>query len=335
LANSIIHIITDASEKIGMGHVMRELTIARMAKKNGKKVHFHSFSEIVNNVCEKENFNCSLYSNNFEIVSSLLSIRPETLIIDTHQSDFNAYRDLESVSPKIILVVSEVGHYFKPYGKYFIRMGSRMDKWSIEHTYNHNHKTTTILAGRKWIIFRKEFFNINVLNKSENTISIIHGGTDPYNLTSQSVEMLSHTNNIYNINVFVTNSFPHLEYVKSILSKSKHIVTIYQDTKDIARYLSKSTIVIINGGNVRYEACITQTPFVAISFQPTQYSCTKEITDQGVGINAGLFSEIEPVRFAAEVDNLMSNVELRASMKRKMKILFDLKGIERINKLYK
>jgi spore coat polysaccharide biosynthesis predicted glycosyltransferase SpsG len=328
--DNTIKIIVDANIQIGMGHFMREYSLCRLAQKQKIEVVFYTISKLVFDSCNDFGLECFIYNNETDLISDISDQNNNVIVIDIHQKDFEKYRVLENKANNLILIISEVGYDFKPYGKYNFKVGSKMNEWSVEDEFIDNNNTVRIFSGRKWMIFRDEFENITDIKKSENKICIVHGGTDPYNLTELSVEILELTDLIYDVEVFVTSRFPYLENVKRICKESKHRIELIQDSSKLAVNLSKSTLVIINGGNVRYESCIIKTPFIAISFQPTQYVCTKELTDKGVGLNVGLYTEIDKKKIAFQIDELMSDKFKIKQMMKNMEGLFDLNGGQRI-----
>jgi len=192
------------------------------------------------------------------------------------------------------------------------------------------HGPVTLHSGRSWLPFREEFYEQPRPTRQERTIIIAHGGTDPYRLTVRSLEALQLTSEKWTVVVLATNAFRDLGDVHRAAAKSKHECTVLVDSKNVAEWMRKATVAIINGGNVRYELCVTGTPFVAIAFQPQQYVCTEQIASLGAGVNLGEMNKIDNYKIACAVENLISDPAEINRMREVMQTLFDEKGCGRI-----
>lgn len=322
-------IITDASRQLGMGHLMRQLALAKYAQSQTWSVTFISHSDVVIRRCKEEGFDCFTADDWDAIVPKVLNAQPDAVIIDIHQKEFNRFRSLGDESFKLLLMVSEVGADFTPFGDHLIRNGSDMQEWDLTQ----NTADTVLHSGRAWMIFRDEFQKVADIKKQPDRLIIAHGGTDPFNLTEYSLQALEHCQHKWTVDVFVTSQFQDLIEIEKLAESSKHQVNVLLDSKEVAAVMQRASAAIINGGNVRYEVCLTQTPFAAVSFQPTQYICTEQVTDLGIGFNCGLYTEIEPPELALKVDTILTDVDLRNEMMHAMQTLFDFNGPSRILKL--
>lgn len=329
-------VITDASCEIGYGHAVRQISLALQAINIGMNPFILSQSDYVEEMCLQNRINFIKATSFNKIIKLYEELGFRRLIVDVHEKDFSQFRDLCNKQERSILLVSEVGSPFKPFGNYLIRMGSDLHEWKTKITTLNNGISTKIYSGRAWIIFSNEFQQLENYNiREENRIIIAHGGSDPYGLTKRCIMALEKTIRTWNIYVLVTSAYTNINKIYSLAGNSKHNYNIILNTKEIAKLMSLSTVGIINGGNVRYEMCITGTPFIALSYNILQYICTDQITKQGAGINIGSIDDIDNRTIVESVEKLIFDKQRRKNMQMIMRELFDLKAGERILNLMK
>lgn len=320
--------VTDASRQIGLGHVMRQLSLAQAARKRGWAVHWVSPSPVVGTLAATHAIPHTRVSTLDDVCSELDG--DSLFIIDVHQRDFPRLR-CEKTAARATLLVSEVGYDFKPYGAHMVFVGSRLDQWATKHTSVHEWGETLQHAGRAWMIFREEFTrkSMDQLRRA-NHVLVCHGGSDPHRLTEFSLQALALVDRPITVTVLATDAFPALAEVERLAQASPHPCEIVQNALELRAYMESASIAVMNGGNVRYELCVSGTPYVALSFQRTQYTCTQQLSQQGVGVNLGLMTEMTPQIVADAVTKLLDDEKKRQEMQVAMRVLFDSSGADRV-----
>lgn len=322
--------ITDASPEIGTGHVMRQICLAQAAITADVAPIVISSSPLAAKLCKLNDIPFVFANSSEEIAAVIKKMNVRHLVIDVHERDFNQYRLLGNQC-KSVLIVSEVGHNFPPYGDHIVRIGSDLHEWDCLEGVSGSNKITCIHSGRAWMIFREEFNQpIDESERDLDTILICHGGSDPFGLTQRCLKAMELTHECYNCYILVTGFYSSIDEIYAHARASKHQCEVILNAHNPGYWMQRSTVALINGGNVRYELCITRTPFVAISFQPQQYKCTDQITSLGAGVNLGVMSEVNDKDIAYTLENLIINKDLWRSMHKTMGTLFDLRGCDRI-----
>lgn len=320
--------VTDASPQIGLGHAMRQLSLAQAARKRGWEVHWFSPSTAVAAVAETHAILHTRVSTLDAVCTELDS--DAAVVIDVHQRDFPRLRCEKTVSHATLLV-SEVGYDFVPYGAHMVLVGSRLDQWSTRQIWVQEGGETQLHAGRAWMIFREEFTRESVDEpRQPNHVLICHGGSDPHQLTELSLKALELVDRQITITVLATDAFPALAAVQRLAQAGPHPCEVVRNAQNIRGYMESASLAVINGGNVRYELCLAGTPYVAVSFQQTQYNCTQQLSRQGVGINLGLMTEVTPRILADAVTELIDDQKKRMAMEAAMRVLFDSSGADRV-----
>lgn len=320
--------VTDASPQIGLGHAMRQLSLAQAARKRGWEVHWFSPSPAVAAVAETHAIPHTRVSTLDAVCPELDSDSP--IVIDVHQRDFPRLRCEKTVT-QATLLVSEVGYDFVPYGAHMVLVGSGLDQWSTTQIRVHEGGGTQLHTGRAWMIFREEFTRESVVEpRQPNHVLVCHGGSDPHRLTELSLQALELVDRQITISVLATDAFPALAEVERFAQAGPHPCKVVRNAQKIRGYMESASIAVINGGNVRYELCLSGTPYVAVSFQQTQFDYNQQLARQGVGINVGLMSEIAPRILADAVTELLDDQKKRQAMEVAMRELFDSSGADRV-----
>ena len=83
-----------------------------------------------------------------------------------------------------------------------------------------------------------------------------------------------------------------IEFIEMNAINSKHKFLLIKGANNVAEIMASASVALINGGNIRYELCITKTPFVAISYVKSQDFYTKQLTNNGVGFFLGNYKEV-------------------------------------------
>lgn len=199
----------------------------------------------------------------------------------------------------------------------------------IEEMKSSKYGNFKIYAGPDYFLFRDEFEGLEkTIRKDLRNILISMGGSDPKDITLKAVHALHNFNDL-KVKVILSEVSHCYKAVKKITDNAEHFELIRR-TDSMAGLMLESDLAIINGGATRYEMCLAKTPFIAISIHKTQFGITKNLTDLGVGINLGVYKDLEPEDIAAAVEDLVNDYPLRKQMSHRMTELFDTNGAQRI-----
>ncbi len=320
--------ITDASYQIGLGHTMRQLSIAQAAIKRSWEVVWISTSNQTQNIAHINGIK-HIKSPSLGVIHKYLDDNSNVLI-DIHQKDLKKLKP-EYIPANAITLISDLGYEYDKFGAHIILVGSNLDVWNKEEIITAPYQDIVEYSGRAWMVFRDEFsYNRVVHNQICQNILICHGGSDPYRLTELTLSALNSVQNNITINVLVTDSYQSLFSIETLAAINKHPCNVIKNSKSVRKFMESADLAIINGGNVRYELCLVGTPYIAISIQQKQFECTKQLSDLGIGINIGLAKTVTPKSLSISIDHLLNNKLKRINMSNNMKKLFDLQGCNRI-----
>lgn len=328
LASSHVAIVTHADEQVGLGHVMRQLAIADRAQRLGARASVISDAPLVADICadqgvEHHKVDCL----DARYVEPVLSAeRPDRLIIDVHESRVSGLAELSDRWPSTY-VVSEVGYEAPHVGEHVVLLGTGLDRWRNTEL---NQNGTRVHTGRAFVVFRDEFATPRTVLRMDDRVLLAHGGADPHRLTYRSMLALDRIRRRLQVDVLVGRAFSDVDRLLNLANCSHHRYQLHYSPDRSADLMRGASVALINGGNVRYELCLTATPFIALSFNQRQRLCTQQMTQLGAGLDLGVVDQLSDDTIAASVEKLLDDSATREAMREAMLGLFDMEGATRI-----
>lgn len=256
----------DSGHNIGIGHVMRDLVLAKQLK----LIENVSINFATQNI--DGNINYKILAEKYEIVNLqtddveeliyiIKSKKINILIIDNYDIDFVQESIIKEQTNVKILAIDD--KYLKHNCDILLNhnISSNKDKY-----LDLIPKECKVFAGVEYALIRDEFKNINIENTRElkinrkNKIFISIGGSDHLNLNKQLVKLLS---NNYILNIVTTKANKNLQELIS-LSNSFENINLFVDNNEMAKIINECDFAIISASVVAMEIIFMELPFIAI-----------------------------------------------------------------------
>ncbi|CQR70437.1 UDP-2,4-diacetamido-2,4,6-trideoxy-beta-L-altropyranose hydrolase [Sporomusa ovata DSM 2662] len=349
----------DGGKNVGMGHIMRCLSLANAFRRDGHKVYFFSKADAGIEVIQNEKFDvvrlpsvaqntegffygspAELTAEAAAVVSWLHSQQIDVLVVDTYNVT-NEYFQLLKPHVKKLAYIDDINKF--SYAVDIIVNGNITGKYLEYRQYDGQQ---LLLLGSTYNMIRDEFQNLPARNvrKQVAEIMITTGGADPYNLTNKLLAILLHNQQLKTLrmNVLVGSGFTNVEhlinmsrnhdnvvlYANSVMSASSPAIT-YSNISDI---MLRSDLALSAGGSTLYEFAACGTPVLAFVLADNQEFIVQKMDELGYVQSMGWYNQLDDNQVVNALLNLMNNFEKRQEMSFKGQRLVDGRGTERIVK---
>ena len=282
---------TDSSIKIGSGHVMRCLTIAKKLRAEGCHIKFWMEPLLGNLIdfVENEGFeNCTDAEH------------ADLYIVDHYELGIEWEKRISLYTKKIV-VIDDLAHEHdcdlildqNVLPNYKTRYNDLVPEHCIK------------LLGPKYLIMRDEFIEARLnLRKRDNKIErllVFMGGTDP---TNETMKILKALNSISFslIDIVVGNGNPIKEKIEQICRKKNYRYHCQIDY--MAQLMQQADFAIGAGGATMWERCYIGLPSSATIVADNQISTTEYADSLGVVKNLGWHEQVTVETYEDLLKNL-------------------------------
>jgi len=334
-----IAFILEADHLIGMGHIIRCLSLASFCEKLNLKCVFlcpndSEAIEIGSNLApqfqwEKLSFKTTEQVDIKEWLELHKRIGFDCLVIDLWEHRCKALHSLyrNTDFPKIMLSSFPFAHQPVFYD-ILISMGlfSSSHKMAISaligNAVNYIGPEYVIMNGK----YVADIKPVDICREAD-TVFVCMGGSDPANITLSVVDALASSADI-RIEAVIGQNY---KYMDSLFKYEKPgRINFYRDTDNIAPVAARCDIGIITGGILRYEMALAGLPIMIVSTFPIQHELSQIFEDTGAAVNMGIFDTLSRDAISSQVKQLLRDFELRKKMHQRLTAITDKNGPERV-----
>lgn len=315
-----IVIRTDATEKIGTGHVYRQLYIASRIMEHEVIFLMDENKKLGIDIIRNNNYPVELFND--DCSEKLKELNPDIVIndiLDTDKEYMNFFTE-----QKIYTV------NFEDLGE-----GARFADIVFNALYDYRMPLKKIHMGHDYYILRDEFkeFADKEIKEDVKKILITFGGTDPNNYTERVLQTLEFENEDIEVDVILGLGYKNKEYIEE---KYKNIpnVNVIRSVSNISEYMYNSDVVITSGGRTMYEVASLGVPCMVLC--QNERELTHLFGHAGNGfLNLGLGKYLSDGIIKNNLQELIKNYELRIEMNERMKSINLKNGFENIFEMVK
>lgn len=348
-----ILIRADASLRIGSGHVMRCLTLARQLQLRGASVTF-ACRELAGNL------NQQIVQAGFALLSlpALPGGEPASMSAEAlvdQREDWLAVLAAVGAAADWDWVI--VDHYGLDAGWEQLALGSCRQLLALDDLANRPHvaqilldsgfypdpaqryaglltPATRLLAGPKYALLRPEFAARRLqgmcCQAEVSRLLISFGGADRFGATAAVLSALAGRDMTgLQLDCVVNGGFARLEEIERLAAEHAWL-TLHYGTSDMAGLMAAADIFIGAGGGTNWERCCLGLPAIVLALAANQQPGAASLAEAGVQLYLGRFEDFQPALLLDALNLLQHNHYLRQSLAQQASHLLDGRGAERV-----
>ena len=347
----MVVIRADANSKIGMGHVMRCLSIADALLKRGEEVLFVTADDTPVPLLTKKGIPYRVLHTDYADMEAEL---PELLAVLRELT-------LRAESPEAALLQRNTSILVDSYyvtEKYLAALKSRITTIYMDDIYafsypvdmliNYNiygeemgyekdaaFADTKLLLGTEYVPLREEFLAGEQQRTAANCgILITTGGSDSFNLAGQLLMEAMKYDALKEKEYHVVSGSlnPHIGELQALAQKHENI-HIHCNVTNMAELMAESEVALSAGGSTLYELCAMGVPVIAFFFAENQERLVQTFVKRGIAQYGGNYRTDGNKMIQntiAGLETLLEDENLRTEYRKKARTLVDGKGAGRI-----
>ena len=337
----------DGNPIVGLGHIMRDLSIADAFREIGEDCCFlladNRLSELINNRgYNVEVLNSNYDSMNYELEATIRIIDKESrvsaFIIDSYSVTDYYLSSLHSFCKRHEVVMVYVDDLLSfPYPcDFLLNYNIYASLKEYKKLYKESDEPIFML-GTSFAPLRTEFQGLadKIVRERGSDVLISTGGSDNEHFGIELIKIIIEHPELTDINfhfvIGMMNS--DREVFKAIAENEKNILFHY-NVKSMSELMQSCDVAISAAGSTLYELCAVQTPTISYILADNQISGAKEFDQMGVVLNAGDIHKCGKKELAKSIImrtvNLLKDYKGRSLISKKMKEIVDGNGARRI-----
>ncbi|WP_025707324.1 UDP-2,4-diacetamido-2,4,6-trideoxy-beta-L-altropyranose hydrolase [Paenibacillus graminis] len=336
----------DASEKLGIGHVMRCLALSSGLIEQKHEVIFISreLNPFVSELIVTQGCSIIHIETSFPLGSALESefiiqlinkdyrlTKEDWLIIDHYSLDYRFESHLRSLFSNI-LVIDDLADRVHDCN---ILLDSGLDK-TKEIEYNRLIPKSAIkLLGPSYALLRREFSDVSQTINNNNgehiqNVLVCFGGTDPTNETLKTLRALEPClNDIRNVKVILGRTNPHIKELTNLYEKNSKLQFLIQPSS-VALEMASCDLAICAGGSMTWERYCLGLPGIVIAVADNQLKNAQQghLMDIDKYLDFHQFVTKEDIRQTFE--SIIHSKSWLQTARQKARMIVDGKGVSRV-----
>lgn len=320
-----IAIRADGGSKIGMGHIMRTLVLAKELAKTNDVFY----------VCRVDNPLSDKYKKGIEkvefegfkvvyiyadyVIEELKNIHADLLITDSYDVDENYFTETKKIFKKTAYIDDMNFYYFD------VDLLLNQNINAVDFDYKVNNYSKRLL-GSKYVMLREKFRTTpkKLLKEDVEDIMITVGGADPHNITEKILSFIRELDYIFH--VVVGPSFDKNNNLKDYENEK---IRLYYNA-NMYEIMQKCGMAISACGSTLYELAACGVPTLGMIIANNQEGIANKLDEEGVIRNLGWYNKITSNQLLNNIKQLTDDIELRRQLSNKGQEIIDGKGVERL-----
>ena len=334
----------DGGPEMGMGHIVRCLSLASVWEKKGHSVFFISRVSEGRRLISSRGFEMTSYymhkrsmeyknliKNCQEDIASIISVvkqyKIDVFIVDHYNVTSEFFLTLKPYV-KVLCYIDDLSAFSYPVD--VVVNGNITGQYMYYKKY---YKKQVFLLGPRYNLIRDEFCRIpkRPISKEVHKVMITTGASDNFRITEKIINIIRNEMTLNNIelHVIIGNSFVDRNKLKEVIDCYDNIV-YYENIKEISSVMLECDLAISSSGSTLYELCACGLPTLGFILADNQKFIAETMNNLGYIKNLGWYHQLNKESMIKEIQHLINDYSLRAGMVLKQQILVDGRGSQRV-----
>ena len=329
----------DANPEIGMGHIMRCLSIAD-AFSEDFKVSFILSDDGPIKIISDRGYESVVLESDYRYPDDETAywpdeITPDILIVDSYFVTDHYMHELRKRSGLLVYVDDLSEHPYKVDTIINYNVYADAEKY-LELYGKSGVDEPKLILGPAYVPLRSDFYTIpeKVTSSEVRDILISTGGADPMHIAVDMIRTLcSAESHKFNYHLLIGAMNTDRDEILS-LSGGKENIILHENVSDMRTLICSMDIVLSAAGSTLYEVCACGIPLITFVIADNQLSGAKSFDKRGLAVFAGDLryenrDELANILLNT-IDRVSKDYMLRKSMVETMRRLVDGQGAKRI-----
>lgn len=340
-----ITFIAHGNANIGMGHIMRSLSLAAAFRNRGHRVSFFSMHKQGVDFIDNMGFRVTQIPGANDIPESLPFFygkeedleyeiqyladkigKKDVVIVDSYNVSSLYFEKLKDFT-KYLIYIDDVNAFTYPVD---MIVNGTASAFSMGYM---NNQTAALLLGMEYNLLRKEFQFIppKVFRKEVKNILITTGNSDPYHITEWLIKGLIGESEFSKLeyHVIIGGGFNGDIWLNRGIVTNKQVY-LYDKPSNMGEIMLKCDMAITAGGSTIYELAACGVPAIAFAYADNQVPQLSELNSKGVLQFLGIYSELNMDILKGKIRYFRINEFERKKIGYRLQTLIDGKGADRV-----
>ena len=260
----------NSSSKIGTGHLMRCLTLAKKYKDCKISFACENLQGNLNSKILQQGYSLEILPDGSSktLIEVIRKLKIDFLIIDSYEIDYSFEKTIKENCQIKLLCFDDT--YEKHYCDILLNHNICAKKSKYKDLVP---SFCELRCGKEYTLIRDEFYKEKERKKIKKKhlplrVFIAMGGSDVSNINIKILKVLL-KNFSFKIEIVTTSANANIEELKSF-TKDKNSITLHIDSKELAKLMGQCDFAIITPSVTANEVIFMNLPFVAIKVVDNQ-----------------------------------------------------------------
>ena len=323
----------DANTKIGMGHVMRCLSIADALCSSDQDVKFILADDTVESLIRSSGYEAFVLHTDYEDMDAELSAwpkqKPDAIIVDSYFVTALYLMSLKQRTGAKIIYIDDLASFPYPVDV-LVAYNAYATKKTYETLYCYT-KIPVLLLGLSYVPLRKMFQDVPRKKQPEQVRNILisTGGADFLHLAKQFLQYPVPDGFTYHLLIGLLNT--DRDEIERLATEKDNVV-LHENVSDMRGLIKSCDMAVSAAGSTLYEICTCGVPLIIYVVADNQLPGAEAFEKVGLAVNAGdLRMASAPIeKIITSINALSTNYEVRKAMGDVAQKIIDGKGAERL-----